>query len=388
MTPSLASLAALQVLGWALVVQGVAVRRRLPGLLVHDALCRAPAAALMVLGAACVALPLGLARGALAVAGVALALPCGAVLALGLSGLRRLRPDDRYLDPSSHGCAWSTTPLASPALADSGAVRIAPRGGGSGRCVLLLHGGGNDRIYGFWHLIPALVARGLEVVIANLPGHGRGGADLFSLEAARARVDGLVAAIRGGPGAAEVIVLGQSLGGALALDLAARAALASRGQRIDRVVAVSAPARIEVGGAVALELCAFARPAVYNVLRYGTVTEVLPAAGAFLRDRFPVRLPPGERYVPAFARAIASLDLVASLGALRGERPPVLLVHGTRDGVVPFSQAEALAGALGGGASLVAVRGATHLDPLLDDGCIEAILGWIDASSRREDRYP
>ncbi|MEU4951559.1 prolyl oligopeptidase family serine peptidase [Streptomyces lavendulae] len=83
------------------------------------------------------------------------------------------------------------------------------------------------------------------------------------------------------------------------------------------------------------------------------------AAGPGLPDPYAARLGGTEAQRPAPARAASPVTY-----ATGPKPPPFLLVHGTRDGLVPFSQSEALAGALadaGGEVRLRPVEGAGHI---------------------------
>lgn len=243
--------------------------------------------------------------------------------------------------------------------------------GAPSACLVLAHGGGNDRLYGLWVLIEALLAQGLAVATAHLPGHGAGGADLFSVEAARARLDALVERAPAATGASRVGLLGQSLGGALALDHLAR------GGAADAYVAVSVPLALRWGPGVLFELAAPFRPAAWRMLRYVRPSEALPAFGPFGRERLPVRTAPGRPYLTEIAEALERLDLEERLALRAYPVRPVLIVHGTFDGIAPFAHAERLARALGPAASLVPLPGAGHFEPLLRRSVVAAVGGWL-----------
>ncbi|MDT9688914.1 alpha/beta hydrolase [Streptomyces sp. P9(2023)] len=82
-------------------------------------------------------------------------------------------------------------------------------------------------------------------------------------------------------------------------------------------------------------------------------------AGAEFPDPYDALLGGAEAERPALARAASPVTY-----AKGSTPPPFLLVHGTRDGLVPFSQSEALAEALtgaGGEVTLRPVEGADHI---------------------------
>jgi pimeloyl-ACP methyl ester carboxylesterase len=227
--------------------------------------------------------------------------------------------------------------------------------------VALWHGGGNDRLWGFWYLIESLLAQDIAVTTAHLPGHGPGD-DRFSVGATRVRLDALAA--HTAKLAPRVALLGQSMGGAFVLDHVAR------GGQADAVVAVSAPLSLRLGPAVLGEVAALCGAEARRARTYVSGFEALPAFGPFRRDRFPLRT--DGPYVAAFSAALAELTLEARLAAC-GARAPVLLIHGTHDGIVPFSQAERLRSVLGLGARLLAVPGGRHFNPVLRDEVVGTI---------------
>ncbi|MFN3429805.1 MAG: alpha/beta hydrolase, partial [Candidatus Sericytochromatia bacterium] len=257
------------------------------------------------------------------------------------------------------------------ALAGDDATALTFRPAGAPAFALALwHGGGNDRVWGFWALIEAVLEAGGAVTTAHLPGHGPG-RDAFSLSAARSRLAALLThADRLAPHTA---LLGQSMGGALVLD-----GLAG-GLRPDRAIVVSAPLAIPLGPGLLRELGFWWGPEARRARRYVSAIEALPAFGPFRRARFPVRA--AEPYVAAFRRALAELDLERRLAAGRAQLPPVLLVHGTHDGVIPYFHAERLAAALNDAGTLRPVPGGHHFNPLLRDDVLGPVLDWARAAS-------
>jgi alpha-beta hydrolase superfamily lysophospholipase len=302
--------------------------------------------------------------------------PLGALLTVLLATLAERRPERRWLT-EAEGVhpeqSFRAEPLCLPGHSDAGALLLQPCAPSPPRAVVVvLHGGGNDRLFGMSFLFERLIAQGYAVVTAHLPGHGRGATDSFTLESCRSRVDQLSEQARRRLPAARLVLLGQSLGGALALDHVARDC------RVDAVVVVSTPAALRLSSRLGRELAALLRPSLYRALAYANAAEALPAAGRFKRDAYPVRLEAGPSYVEAFARAVDSMDL---LGRLPRQAPcplPVLLVHGGRDGVVPPADSRRLAAALGGRAEARIFDGVTHLDPLLDRTVVAEIVRWID----------
>lgn len=344
-----------------LAIQAAALAARAPGLHVLPRnLPRASALvpALLSLGALAWAVwhgqPAQAAVGFLAGAGLALALPA----------LRPLHPDERLLEKAQA--------LELVGHGDAHAVLLRPAGTSRG-VVLLCHGGGNDRSFALWHLVPRLLEKGFAVVLAHLAGHGRGGSDLLSLETFRSRFDALLEATRksvDGP----TLLVGQSLGGALALDALAR------GTRVDGAVTVSAIVELDLGLGLLRELGMLGHAPAWNAVRHATLRELAPAAGPFGRERFPVRVAPGERYLDVFARILRELDLPRRLAQTR-PGCPLLVIQGRDDGIVPVSQGRALATALAGRATYVELPGRHHLDPLFDDRVVEQVVEFVDGAA-------
>lgn len=89
----------------------------------------------------------------------------------------------------------------------------------------------------------------------------------------------------------------------------------------------------------------------------------MPSGGAF-PDPYEALLGGTEAERPALARAASPVTYAAPAHGGGDVPPPFLLVHGTHDGLVPYSQSEVLAEALrgaGGDVTLRPVEGADHI---------------------------
>lgn len=280
----------------------------------------------------------------------------------------RLRDRADAIDIPGHRDAQALFFQPDPAI--SSGRRLPRRTAG---CVVLYHGGGNDRLFGFGYVIERLMAAGFAVLTGHLSGHGAGGSDLFAVDTVRARVDALLEAARRScpPGSGRVFVLGQSLGGSFALDQVAR------GVHADKVITVSAPTSIPRHLELFKEVGCLLGAAAWRAMLYGGPLKALPAYRGFRRADFPVRVRPGAHYIKEFAQAVESLDLPARLASMPAHPapPPLLLAHGTRDGVIPVEQAHELSAALGHRATLLEIPRLHHLDPLLDRPTVDAIVG-------------
>jgi alpha-beta hydrolase superfamily lysophospholipase len=350
----------LLVTGWKLAIQAAAFRAGLWGM--HPFPRRLPRVA-WLLPAAGAALLIGwtaMESGSWRWAMTSIVtLPAGVILSLLSAVLVRRRPEERWARTSHQ---YGSTLVMQPTTSAF-----------NGTVVVIAHGGGNDRLFGLSYVIDSLLDRGAAVITADLPGHGRQGQDKFSLAACRSRLDAMVSEARRIPGADRVLLLGQSMGGALALDALVR------GTNVDGVVSVSAPAELNIGASILRELKALARPSIYRALAYGNLLESLPAVGRFKRKEYPVRITGDLHYLDAFAQAVQAMDLPNRLRRNGTHNRPALLVHGRDDGIIPVEQAYRLSRALGERAELQVFDNVTHLDPLFNRQVVEKVIDWIGA---------
>jgi pimeloyl-ACP methyl ester carboxylesterase len=266
-------------------------------------------------------------------------------------------------------------PLALPDAPDAAALVLKPKTGICRQTVVISHGGGNDRLYGLWYLVEHLLERGYAIVTGHQPGHGRGGRDHFTLSAARQRLDALVGAARDvGAMGRPPLVIGQSMGGALALDFVLRTGAVSR------VALVSTPVALNLDLRLLWEFPALLQPSFRRAYRYAGLWGALPAGGPFKRRDFPVRVPGGGSYIRAFAELLQDLHLLDRCRP-SGLAAPTLILHGRRDGIIPVENAWRLQEAIGDKAELRIIDDACHLDPLLHTGAVGLLLDWLDGAA-------
>jgi fermentation-respiration switch protein FrsA (DUF1100 family) len=120
-----------------------------------------------------------------------------------------------------------------------------------------------------------------------------------------------------------------------------------------------------LGGAVALEL------ALEN-----------PPRGLILQSTFTSVRDMARRHYPFIPQSLVP-DAYPSLGLIRGLRAPLLVLHGDRDGIVPLSQGEELFEVAPGPKRMHVFQGLGHNDlvPLAGAGYGEVIGSWLSELS-------
>lgn len=198
----------------------------------------------------------------------------------------------------------------------------APRGSTPPSTILVFHGNGGNRV-GRLPLGRALAARGHDVLLVDYRGYGGNPGTPSSAGLARDADAALDWAHASGGPDRPIVLLGESLGAAVAVELATR------------------------------------RPPDALVLRspFSSLTDVARehypvVPGAFLRDRWP------------------------NVERMRTIHVPTLVVAGDADEVVPAAQSRRVADAAAGPRALVVVEGAGHNDRALLDGPV--LLDAID----------
>jgi pimeloyl-ACP methyl ester carboxylesterase len=205
---------------------------------------------------------------------------------------------------------------------------------GRGPTVLLAHGWGSGAVR-FRDLIATLTGAGFRVVAHDAPAHGRSTGQRATLpEFARA-----LRAVADRAGDLHA-VLGHSLGGTAAC-------VAIRdGLQVRRLVIAASPADVQ-----------------RHSENFADHLRIPAAARAIMWRNLEARLGAGwdELYIPGFAPAI----LV-----------PTLVIHDRSDAEVPFSQAEALAGAFPH-ARLLATSGFGHRALLADPAVVRETIAFM-----------
>jgi pimeloyl-ACP methyl ester carboxylesterase len=278
---------------------------------------------------------------------------------------------------SRRGGRWERLRYPRGAGGETVAYRIAPPSSARG-AVLVVHGAGNDALFGFAGTFKRLLEARYEVFSFDLDGHGRSSTTRFSVQGIRSAIEEAVE--RSGAMDRELPLhgLGVSLGGSVLLH-----ALPALGERLRSATLVCAPLRIHL---TRMSLLGELHPRILGTIwrerEHSGVTGLIPSFGPFRRGTFPLRLeePPGPGpfgYVDALNRALEQMNLE---DASRSASIPVLLIYGGRDRVVPLSQGERLEALLPRG-QLLRLEKETHLSVPLAPAATQALLRWLASHS-------
>lgn len=235
-------------------------------------------------------------------------------------------------------------------VVEAGAFAFAPRGGDEPAAVLCLHGLSGTP-YEVRAIGEACAARGLAAVGPVLPGHGASAEALAAVssfsrwvEAAREE------ARRLRERHAQVFVAGLSMGGLLALDLAAEAL-------VDALAVVGTPLRLPAPVRVAVPLLWRFRP--YVPKRGGS--DIVDAAA---RARHPSMNVMPLRAVHELLRLQRTV-----VRALPRVRAPILVAHGARDRTANPADAQAILRGVGSSErEWLECTGSGHVVPVDVDG--------------------
>lgn len=221
--------------------------------------------------------------------------------------------------------------------------------------IVFIHGTRLTRA--FWSAQVEALRSEFRVITLDLPGHGTRSADAFTLERA---ADGIAAAIRqdghssGGGRVAPVVVVGLSLGGYVAMVLAAREPELVRGLVLAGATAEPVGIRAVAFKALAAALERFDAPPLNRVnawffrTRYpGAIAEPIIAGGFWSRGgAAAVRTIVGQRFAPRLATYPGS----------------TLIINGEWD--LPFRWSSGTFAAVARDARRVRLAGALHLSNL------------------------
>lgn len=233
---------------------------------------------------------------------------------------------------------------------------------GTGSLVVLVHGV-NDQA-GAWARVAGPLARAHKVLVVDLPGHGDSEPREGPLRIRDIR-DGLAAVLDAERGAGPASLVGNSMGGWMALLVAK-----DRPADVARVILVNGTA-LRAAPKVGL------LPGTREEARLAMDAVTGPAApppAAFVLDDLVRRAPTSP-----LARILANADFEDGLsleGKLAGFPVPVTLIWGEADDLLPRAYAERVAAALGG-APLHLLPGCGHMP---QRECPSALLLRLEAA--------
>lgn len=246
----------------------------------------------------------------------------------------------------------------------------AERRPGQGPGLVLLHGaGGNHRSYD--ELLPHLA--GLDVLVPALPGRAESEGPACG---SMAEAAGVVAGLATACGLERAVLVGHSLGGGLAIELAC-----TSGATVSGLVLMATGARLRV------------HPMILEVARAMAAGRPMPdmARGFWQRGTDPAlieRVDARMAETPA-AAALADWEMANAfdrLGQLGAIRAPTLILAGERDVLTPAKYAGYLHAHIPG-AERVTLAGAGHLFPIEEAAAtaahIRAFLERLDADVAR-----
>lgn len=277
------------------------------------------------------------------------------------------------------GVRWERVRYPRPeAGGEAAAFRFLPAGAARGR-VVAAHGAANDALFPLVVLYRALVEAGFEVFAFDLDGNGWESTTRFSAQGVRSAVGAAVRAATEGRAEMPLYLLGHSLGGALVLDALARGQVAP-----ERTVLLSAPLEVSTTLRTVLgELRGFFRRGTLGQCAYYGAWGVVPALGPLKRRAYPLRAEVGTAtfgYVGAVRSLLREMDLRRAAARVR---PPVLLVYGEADFLVPPEQGEELARLLPA-AELLRVPGGSHYGLPFAPGAVRRVVEWLGNASVSE----
>ena len=230
--------------------------------------------------------------------------------------------------------------------------------------VLLLHGTGNDALFG-WNLwIEGLVKRGFRVLAVDLEGHGHASSTVLASESFAQSLREIGGWLLGqGWSPQPVSICAYSLGGLFALEALARGYI-----KADRLLLLGVPLVVDISWRfVCAELMTGLRPVFWrHVYAFGWRAS-LPALGAWRREAFPIRLKGYESL--SYPQAIAALFRAYSpLSRAAACQQPTLLIYGSQDYLASMATARRFQSVL--------PRSELHITP----GANHFLLPWFPES--------
>lgn len=203
--------------------------------------------------------------------------------------------------------------------------------------LVFLHATGNDCLFPQLPLYLKVLAAGFNIFCFDLDGHGHESESELNRETIWTTVDRAANYLKDTYGIDRFHLAGQSLGGVLCLDYAAR-----EPKKISSLSLISTPLKIDVSlQAYISEAGSVLKPAFYkHILNYGLI-ESLPAFGGFKREKFPVRIngASNQDYISYVTNLIGTSNIEAAVNQVSC---PTLICCGTNDFISTTKDAEKL----------------------------------------------
>jgi pimeloyl-ACP methyl ester carboxylesterase len=240
-------------------------------------------------------------------------------------------------------------------------IRVIESGSESDEAVLLVHGWGGC-VYTFAEMLPAIVAAGFRAIAFDLPGHGLSDKPRDDSAYSTRALSDVVLEVASRLGVRRFTIVGHSMGGLLALDLAIR------GERsVERLVLVNS---VGLGSAPILLPARVFTPRIVDRITPALLTRL--TVFMVLRIAFGTSGRPTDRDVDEYwaptqfdglARACRACLHCVTWGRtaatkLRSLRLPVLVINGGRDVLVRGAMSRAK---LIPGATIVTIPRGGHL---------------------------
>lgn len=278
--------------------------------------------------------------------------------------------------PSHFPNGWAGCQARDITLADDTRLRLIESGNADGAPVLLVHGFGASA-YQWRHLLPALAAAGRRVLAPDLPGHGFSQLDFPDGQYSRAAYARRMWMLLDALGIDRVPVIGHSMGGAVAAEMAWR-----QPERIERLALLSpagfgrVPWRARVLHFVPDALAPLARAFASRAAAQLVLGDVYGPEGTWSpRDEEELLAPYSQPGIyRSMLRTIKEFDFSLHEEVALSQLPMgTLVVFGTHDRVVRPADVEARVRAVPNG-RLVMLSRIGHLPQVEDAAQVAEIL--------------
>lgn len=243
-------------------------------------------------------------------------------------------------------------------------------------CFLLLHGTGNDALFGWDLWIENLVQQGYAVLAVDIEGHGEHSTTFLDPHTFTYTAQGLQAWLQdlGWP-PEKLIVSGYSLGALFALK-----SLANGSLKAERLILLALPRQVKISWQFVLsEAASIFRPVFWRQWWRKGWRLSLPALGWWRRQTFPLRL---QNFSDkSYPRCIAFLFQTHEPSALLARVScPSLSIYGERDRLAPSPPPSA---PLAAKSTTLVVRGANHFLLTWYPEGVEGALRWLREGEAR-----